>query len=603
MFSALRNSYAFKVQITLSLLVLCLSISIISVWQHKTKKILADTVKDVYSHVSDAIISKLDTFISEGNNIMLNQQLSGGMHIEITDDPDALADYLKWNIMFHKNISHFYFASSSGQFTLAGRADNGDFFSIQQSDYPNQYTKYQQGIYTPLNKKYDPRTRDWFKQAITSTKPVWTGTYMYPFREKSGVTLSQAVYTDGGDLVGVYGLDLNISAINNNLANAILSANGDSFIFAQNGSTITNIHNAVPNHFDLQPSLHSQSNISNKIWQSFDQKEMKAGTTTLTVQNEEWLVYYRPYQFNETETWWVVSVAPAADFMPKLWQTSILAQGITITILALTLLIGFFTMKRLLSPIRQITYASSQISQGNLNVYVDTARKDEFGLLARTFNKMTTQLKRTIKQLQTEKKETVRLNALLEQSNQQLEQKIAERTQDLLKANQQLTQLANQDPLTGAANRRFFWQQVNEKQQPGQGWLLLLDIDHFKAVNDQYGHHIGDQTLTQFSHTIMNSLDNNTIFGRIGGEEFAIWYPCRTQKEAENLAHILLKRIENLTLHTDSKTIFSITTSIGIAPCWEHAIKAYRYADKQLYLAKDNGRNCFRCLDENVSMV
>lgn len=512
MFSALRNSYAFKVQITLSALVLCLSISIISVWQHKTKNILADAVRDVYSHVSDSIISKLDTFINEGNNIMRNQQLSDGMHIEITNNPEALADYLEWNIMFHKNINHFYFASTDGQLTLAGRSDDGNFFSIQQSDLSNQYVKYENGIYTPLRKKYDPRNRDWFKKAVGTTEPVWTGTYMYPFHETTGVTLSQAVYTDSGDLVGVYGLDLNISAINHNLANTILSTNGDSFIFAQNGSTITNLHNAVPNHFDLQPSLHSQKNVDNKIWQSFDQKKMKAGTTTLTVQNEEWLVYYRPYQFNDAEIWWIVSVAPAADFVPKLWQTSILAQYVTIAILAITLLIGFFTMQRLLSPIRQITDASNKISKGNLNIYVDTTRKDEFGLLARTFNKMTAQLKRTIKQLQTEKKETGRLNALLEQTNQQLEQKITERTRDLLKANQQLTQLANQDPLTGAANRRFFWEQVNEKQQPGQGWLLILDIDHFKAVNDQYGHHIGDQTLTQFSQTVISTLNNKHNF-------------------------------------------------------------------------------------------
>lgn len=58
-----------------------------------------------------------------------------------------------------------------------------------------------------------------------------------------------------------------------------------------------------------------------------------------------------------------------------------------------------------------------------------------------------------------------------------------------------------------------------------------------------------------------------------------------------------------MVLHNDSEGVFSITTSIGIAPCTDHAIKAYRYADGQLYLAKNNGRNCFRCQDKNADMV
>lgn len=165
-----------------------------------------------------------------------------------------------------------------------------------------------------------------------------------------------------------------------------------------------------------------------------------------------------------------------------------------------------------------------------------------------------------------------------------------------------LHQLASYDGLTNIYNRTFFMHQsVNKlksiKQKEGYASLIMFDIDHFKQINDTYGHEAGDIVLANVAQLAKSSLEPQDIIGRYGGEEFIILLPGKSVKEASELANIIRISIAESLAHIHGQTIY-VTSSFGISPVLlaqsdqKEAIKlAIRKADHALYTAKNNGRN------------
>lgn len=172
-------------------------------------------------------------------------------------------------------------------------------------------------------------------------------------------------------------------------------------------------------------------------------------------------------------------------------------------------------------------------------------------------------------------------------------------TQELL-----LRRDATIDPLTGALNRRDFLAkgsaEVTRAKRYGRVCtLLMLDIDHFKAVNDRYGHASGDEALRRFTATCKEMLRENDIFGRIGGEEFAIILPETTLDGARKLAERLRREVAELEVAISgsspgSEQRFAFTVSIGVAELVESDVDIdglLKRADEALYAAKKGGRD------------
>lgn len=156
--------------------------------------------------------------------------------------------------------------------------------------------------------------------------------------------------------------------------------------------------------------------------------------------------------------------------------------------------------------------------------------------------------------------------------------------------NQQLTTLALRDPLTGLPNRRYFdqflahyWQHEDSAAQPIT--LILLDIDHFKAFNDRFGHPAGDDCLRRVAELLQGELRSSASCCRLGGEEFAALLPGTEEAEGLVVAKRLRERVE-----TDSQ----VTVSLGVAtttPSRQSIEAFYVTADQALYAAKGRGRN------------
>lgn len=124
---------------------------------------------------------------------------------------------------------------------------------------------------------------------------------------------------------------------------------------------------------------------------------------------------------------------------------------------------------------------------------------------------------------------------------------------------------------------------------------MMLDIDHFKNINDQHGHAVGDQVLRQFSHTLQDQLHNGELFARLGGEEFVIILPGLAPDQAKFTAERLRRAVQDLCVVLAERRL-QITVSIGLAGCGAQQPAPsldtlLARADQALYRAKAAGRN------------
>ena len=152
---------------------------------------------------------------------------------------------------------------------------------------------------------------------------------------------------------------------------------------------------------------------------------------------------------------------------------------------------------------------------------------------------------------------------------------------------------AHRDHLTGLHNRRYFYQYAEKllKGKNQKNTLALLDIDFFKNINDTFGHEGGDQALKQVGSLIRSTFSNFTV-ARVGGEEFAIILPEIELERGREYFEAFRKKMASYDFSISDKSI-KITTSIGLADFQDTSLtQAMRVADKALYQAKSQGRNC-----------
>lgn len=161
---------------------------------------------------------------------------------------------------------------------------------------------------------------------------------------------------------------------------------------------------------------------------------------------------------------------------------------------------------------------------------------------------------------------------------------------------------AHRDFLTGLANRRYFMSLGEDELLRAQRYdkpltLLMLDIDHFKHINDAYGHRVGDQVLQAFGKILLKTLRTIDVIGRVGGEEFAVLLPETPLSEAVDVAHRLKDAVAQSKVALENGVVLQITVSIGAAAKrnGETLDTIMDLADAALYQAKQTGRNkvCF----------
>ncbi|MTV48194.1 diguanylate cyclase [Heliobacillus mobilis] len=172
---------------------------------------------------------------------------------------------------------------------------------------------------------------------------------------------------------------------------------------------------------------------------------------------------------------------------------------------------------------------------------------------------------------------------------------------------EELNHLASRDALTGVYNRRCFVELSKLELEKSKRYsrplsMIILDLDFFKRINDNYGHQAGDAVLQSVADICRYSIRSNDILGRYGGEEFIIFLPETSLEDCHMISHRILSNIAETEIFHEGEYI-KFTASIGItgvnSVTVENLDYFLKYADKALYQAKAEGRNCVRSLVVN----
>jgi len=149
----------------------------------------------------------------------------------------------------------------------------------------------------------------------------------------------------------------------------------------------------------------------------------------------------------------------------------------------------------------------------------------------------------------------------------------------------EVAKLAATDSLTGLMNRRAF---LAAASQAGGGGLLMMDLDHFKAVNDSHGHAVGDDVLIEMAQVLKRTVRDGDLLGRLGGEEFAVYVQCDRASTAMTIGERLAQGV----VYSYGELQLQVTASVGVVmvPPGTHVHAALHLADQALYRAKSAGR-------------
>jgi diguanylate cyclase len=260
-----------------------------------------------------------------------------------------------------------------------------------------------------------------------------------------------------------------------------------------------------------------------------------------------------------------------------------LAIGAIAALLAIT--VAWWAAGRIASPLSRVARVARRIEQGNLDLELPPLGSTrELRALSSALEGMKLSLKQRAE--------------ALERANAELEARVAARTKDLEMANQELTRLASHDPLTGLCNRRaaderIAYELARHRRSRAPLAMLLVDIDHFKRINDQHGHDAGDRVLATVAHRLTQHCRTSDFVARYGGEEFLLLLPD-TDADGAVVAANKLRLALAEPLPPELAAVGRLSASFGVAApvqAFGDAAGAFKAADLALYEAKGGGRN------------
>lgn len=392
--------------------------------------------------------------------------------------------------------NYVYFGGADGRFVGVNRV-NKDFVELYLRK-PGAAQRHVYAVAAPGDRSrelrtdhYDPRTRPWYGVAARQTRPVWSPVYNDFTSKEPTITLAKAVFRADHTLAGVMATDLTLKVLTDFLRTLKVSDNGvafvmdaDGFIIATSGGELPfKMVNGAPERMrldEMRTPLIREAYTRVLEWKGEKNasaasmtQEFKAASGTLEI-----AVGHLGQQYGVD--WTTVVVVPRSDFMGGVTRSFVQGMFIAVLCVVVALVLGLTILNRVLRDIRVLTDAAKRIGDGEPLPLLNIRRRDEIGQLALSFSEM---------------EHNLRID--------------------------KLTAVFNRASLI--AQIGFLRRQLEQKSGERPSFaLLFIDLDHFKKINDQYGHGAGDKVLVTVASRLKESIRVTDVVARYGGDEFVV---------------------------------------------------------------------------------
>jgi adenylate cyclase len=588
-------------------------------------------VNELQSNISDRIQTRTQNFLS--TPIQVNQINAKGIQsaqLDLNNSEQIIRHFITLQQIFPQ-INHISIGKEDGTYIAVRQSKTKGFLDLllvtaQEPQSIYNYLADEQGkqiLLRRVGRNYDPRNRPWYKEAVQAGQPSWSNIYnyfdatttgishLYPLYAKQSVPspqltsqLTSQIPTLQPPLLGVLATDFDLADISSFLRGIAIGKTGQAFILERNYDLVASSY--LENLFTIDrgqtfrvSATQSQNSLIREAALGLramfpDLKEVKKKEQLiLPTSVGEKFVQIMPLIQEEGLDWLLVVVIPKTDFTEQIDRNAYTTLGICLIIFLISSLLSFAIYRQLSDWILHFSHAAQAISFGQLAPPDPdkVPRIRELAILARAIDQMRQQLHNSF--------------ATLESTNRDLEERVMQRTAELQQANQNLQYLATIDALTGAANRRYFndyleqqWRQALRYKHPLT--LIICDVDCFKIYNDTYGHQAGDVCLQQVVSAMCQVVQRpQDLLARYGGEEFAVILPDTHLEGARSIAAEIIKAVADLKIPNVRSTVAPyVTVSLGfccVVPTPELSIdQLINRADQALYAAKKQGRNGYQ---------
>lgn len=586
-------------------------------------KIIADAYMRAYNALPDQTSGSLEQWKAKVHNT----ETSWGFYHDGVNKPETafqspiLTSFVDKNTPFDKDVAKQIEAADEVKHLIRGIYDNYQYSWVYISTaddlvhiYPSVSLEYSSASTTPT-------TKHWYLAADFENRTFgWEEPYSDLAGEGQMVTVSYPFYDQEDQLKGVTSHDIKIQQLLDSFLKDIeLYENATIIVTSQHGKAIStnnqtyNDEVEAKNKDSYKGVLYYLSPNRLKALKKDNPEAVNSKFSNLNTLSDAAMTRVAenlPLSFElniheatdgevyqvsavqiPTTGWTIINAVPNSVITGTLGKINQKMQtSIALILACLYLAIGFIYYFRLFVPIRNASHIATEISNDNLEHELPTKYCGEMGALFDNFGNMIEKLKQS--------------KELAMEYNKKLEDEVQVRTEELNEKNKLLEKIAETDPLTQLFNRNKLCRALSQElshvdQYDTISSVILLDIDHFKAINDRFGHNIGDTVLKEFSTIIRSDCRSTDIVGRWGGEEFLIICPKTNLASSTALAEKLRAAIEQKTF----PEIECITASFGVSECHsEDSVDSLlERTDRALYQAKDNGRNQVCCAEGILS--
>ncbi|HOV78552.1 MAG TPA: diguanylate cyclase [Bacillota bacterium] len=410
-----------------------------------------------------------------------------------------------------------------------------------------------------------------------------------PYEQKTVVVMASPVKKDSGVAGAFLGI-VDLGRVNQEINRSFSGKTGETFLVGRDGVMVTESRFAP--ELISRGVVREKTSMELKI-KTVDVEEALQGRSGTGVFED-----YRGVEVVSSYRWMpdikmaLVTKKDLSEIMEEARrETGYIAAVITLAMLMFIPMV-VITSRKLSYPLELLAEGADRIAGGDYGYRVDLQSNREIDALAESFNRMSGELSEShskmveqIKLLEIQKKE------------------ITNRNLQLAEANIRLEMLAITDQLTGAYNRRHIVNQLEQELAIAARHnlplsIIMIDIDHFKSINDQHGHQVGDEVLKEIVHVLKESVRTSDIIGRYGGEEFIVIAPLTGIREAVVLAERLRETVSRWPFET-TYGFLKLTISLGVAT-YDGSTDEQRgtlvdrllaKSDEEMYRAKAQGRN------------